>query len=59
MVSTSNLCLAIKTKIKILTGEPLNEPIVGYGPFVMNTQDEILQAMYDVQGGKAGKIATQ
>ncbi|MDO5050268.1 MAG: pirin-like C-terminal cupin domain-containing protein, partial [Moraxella equi] len=40
-----------------LTGEPLNEPIVGHGPFVMNTRDEIVQAMEDLQSGKFGQIA--
>lgn len=43
-------------KILILSGEPLNEPIVGYGPFVMNTRDEIVQAVQDVQSGKFGQI---
>ncbi|OOS00092.1 quercetin 2,3-dioxygenase [Canicola haemoglobinophilus] len=46
-----------ESKLLILTGEPIDEPIVGYGPFVMNTESEILQAMYDVQNGKFGQIA--
>ena len=40
----------------VLSGEPIDEPIVQYGPFVMNTVEEIQQAMFDVSRGKFGPI---
>ena len=40
----------------LLSGEHLNEPIVGHGPFVMNTRAEIMQAMQDYNNGKFGQI---
>ncbi|MBL4708234.1 MAG: pirin family protein [Flavobacteriales bacterium] len=43
-------------QLVILSGKPLNEPIVYGGPFVMNTQEEINQANIDFQNGKFGKI---
>ena len=41
----------------VLTGEPIDEPIVGYGPFVMNTRDEIMTAISDLQQGRFGRLS--
>jgi quercetin 2,3-dioxygenase len=41
----------------LLTGVPLREPVVQYGPFVMNTEREIRQAIDDYQAGRLGEIA--
>lgn len=45
-----------EVKVLFLSGAPLNEPIAGYGPFVMNTQEEIYQAIRDYQSGKMGHL---
>jgi len=44
--------------VLFLNGEPLGEPIVGHGPFVMNTEDEIRQAIADYQSGRMGHLKT-
>ncbi|MBC8986740.1 pirin family protein [Pedobacter sp. N36a] len=43
--------------ILLMSGAPLNEPIVSYGPFVMNTDEEISQAIVDFNMGKFGELA--
>ena len=45
-----------ETRFIILSGEPIGEKVTSYGPFVMNTQTEILQAMRDSQMGKMGVL---
>ena len=42
--------------VLILGGRPIGEPVVQYGPFVMNTREEILQAVADYQSGRMGSI---
>ena len=44
------------SKFLILTGQPLNEPIEGYGPFVMNSKAEITDAINDFNHGKFGSM---
>src|SRR2546426_702955 len=40
----------------VMNGQPIDEPIAGYGPFVMNTQEQIRQAVADYQSGRLGRI---
>lgn len=45
-----------ESRVLLMTGEPLGEPVVGQGPFVMNTREEIRAAITDYQAGKMGRL---
>ena len=45
-----------EAKVLVLTGEPIGEPVVGYGPFVMTSEREIRQAMLDFNAGRFGRM---
>ena len=44
------------TKLLVMSGVPIQEPIAGYGPFVMNTREEILRAFSDLESGRFGRL---
>jgi quercetin 2,3-dioxygenase len=48
----------VPSKVLVLTGAPIDEPIVGRGPFVMNSDAEIRQAFLDFGGGRFGAIGS-
>ncbi|HEV7534138.1 MAG TPA: pirin-like C-terminal cupin domain-containing protein, partial [Acidimicrobiia bacterium] len=43
-------------EVVVLGGRPIREPVAWYGPFVMNTRDEVIQAMEDYQAGRLGVV---
>lgn len=55
----TSITLAAKSlaQLLLLSGKPIKEPVVGQGPFVMNTREEIHQAIRDFQSGKMGHLS--
>ncbi len=52
------LTVSAPGRMLVLTGQPIEEPVVGQGPFVMNTREEIRQAIEDYQNGRMGSLSS-
>lgn len=47
---------ASQRRLVLIGGKPLNEPVARYGPFVMNTQEELTECFQDYRNGRMGHI---
>ncbi len=47
---------AESAKVLVLSGQPIDEPVVSYGPFVMNTREQIIEAIQDFESGRFGHL---
>ena len=54
--NTIKIATTKESKLIVISGEPINEKVAQYGPYVMNSQTEILEAMRDFQQGKMGYL---
>jgi redox-sensitive bicupin YhaK (pirin superfamily) len=57
--SSSQSSVSPQLDVLLLGGLPIREPVVHYGPFVMNTREEVVQALEDYQAGRLGQIPAQ
>ncbi|NLH82775.1 MAG: pirin family protein, partial [Phyllobacteriaceae bacterium] len=48
--------MAPESRVLLLTGEPIDEPIAAMGPFVMNTHEELIRAVEDYRRGRMGTL---
>ena len=54
--STVSIGATSDATVLLLSGEPIDEPVVGYGPFVMNSREEIARAIEDFNAGRFGRM---